>query len=290
MADSVLSVARRAGRTAVPRALVTGASSGLGREIAIQLAVDYGFAVTLVGRDPRELRRTKDAIERNASPDASAESEIEPVDVSRPEQVEALAKRRPDVDLLALCASQNLFARAIDPEVGDASFELLRTNVDAPLRLLRAYAASLERRRGGLISVASVAGFLPCGYEALYHATKAYQWSLFEGVRAERPGFLVTNVTVGPFRSQMAKRSGLPVEGPAWIRSSPETVARRILRGHERGHGIVAPDWQGRIARALYGASPFRLLERAQLRIFERLIDRKSARSPMGPIPGEWPS
>ena len=156
-----------------PLALVTGASSGIGRAIAVQLAAD--------GSDLIVVARRRDRLEALAEELRSAHGvkvDVLVADVTDPEQLAVVEERlrsgAPAVDLLVNNAGrggQGPFAELpIDYQEGQ-----IRLNVLAPVRLTHAALQQmLPRRSGGVLNVSSIAGLQPMPNVATYAATKAY--------------------------------------------------------------------------------------------------------------------
>ena len=186
-----------------PVALVTGASSGIGRAIAVQLAAD--------GSDLIVVARRRDKLDELAQELRAAHGvtvDVVVADVTDPEQLAALEDRlrtgSPSVDLLvnnAGAGGQGAFAE-LPLERHESQ---IRLNVLAPVRLTHAaLGPMLARGRGGVLNVSSIAGLQPMPYVTTYAATKAYLSSfshaLHEEVRGH--GVVVTNLLPGFTRTE----------------------------------------------------------------------------------------
>src|SRR5919201_4095115 len=150
-----------------PIALVTGASSGIGAEFAKQLS-QRGYEVILVARRAERLEQLASEL--------SGPAHVIPCDLATDAASLAgkVAERGLDVDLLINNAGFGTHGRftEIDP-ARDA--EQVRLNCEAVVTLTHAFLPGmLERRRGGVITVASTAGMQPIPYEAVYAASKAF--------------------------------------------------------------------------------------------------------------------
>jgi short-subunit dehydrogenase len=147
----------------------------------------------------------------------------------------------------------------------------IRTLTDLSL----AFMASLKAQRGGLLNVASVAGFLSGPGMAVYYATKAYVVSFTEALHAEmRPhGVRVTVLCPGPVPTEFQERAGIARRPSGMDRSAAE-VARAGYDGLMRGRRMVVPGWQNRfitrVPRLLPRGAMLELVGRAQLHRFER--------------------
>ena len=225
--------------------LVTGASSGIGVEIARELA-RRGHGVTLVAR--RELRLRDLAHQVASDHDVRAEAiacDLADAD-ARQRLVAAVAELGLTVDVLvnnAGFATIGAF-QDLDPEP-----ELLevRTNVEAVVALCSAYVPQMvERRRGAVLNVASIAGCQPLPRQATYSASKAFVLNFTEALHSDLhgTGVTVTALCPGPIRTEfldVAGRGEVAAMGPSFMWVPPAKVARAAVGGLERGRRVVVP-------------------------------------------------
>lgn len=248
-----------------PLALVTGASSGIGRAIAVRLAAD--------GSDLIVVARREDRLEVLADELRSAHGvrvDVVVADVTDADQLavveERLRKGELPVDLLvnnAGAGGQGAFA---DISL-DWQDHQIRLNVLAPVRLTHAALEQmLPRRRGGVLNVSSIAGLQPMPNLATYAATKAYlssfSHSLHEEVR--RHGVAVTALLPGFTRTEFHDAAGMnrsAVPGPAWM--SAEVVACAGLRAVGRGRAQCVPGLGYRVLTGISRVTPWSLSRRA---------------------------
>lgn len=240
-----------------PRALVTGASSGLGLAISRALSA-RGYALTLVGRDEEKL---------NALAAELPGSEGYPCDLSLRAQTRALAEKLAagDYEVLVNCAGFGLLGES--SELGDAELEILEVNACAAQILTCAFLRSATA--GRILNVASAAAFAPSPFFAAYAASKSYvySWSraLSEELRAKKSRITLTTVCPGLLATPFdARAGGNPRRG-----MSPETCAKIALSGLFRGKPLILPGgakW-GRLAARLL---PDWILVRAERRIQKR--------------------
>jgi uncharacterized protein len=247
----------------VQTALVTGASSGIGEQFARQLS-GRGDTVILVARRRDRLEQLAGKLPGTAhvvTSDLATESAALPARV---------AELGLDVDLLVNNAGFGTYGRfaEIDPQ-RDA--EQVRVNCEAVVTLTHAFLPGmLERRRGGVIVVASTAGMQPLPYEAVYSASKAFALNFTEALNEELrgSGVRVMAVNPGPVPTEWQAIAGHddtddPVV-PAEI--TAEQVARESLEAYDRGRRSFIPGtrmrWFMRLTRAPRSI---------QLRVAERL-------------------
>lgn len=224
--------------TAVKRALVTGASSGIGAAFA-RLLSERGYEVVLVGRDPGHLG--------SVAADLPGPSHVLVADLTHEHGLAAVEMVLRDsaapVDLLVNNAAAGTYGpfAAHDPDLLTSTVAL---NVTAVIRLSQAVLTSmLPRRSGGVITMSSLAGASPQRDMATYSATKAFIDSWTASVHQELRGSGVTLTCVRPgwVRSEFHSRAGQAVDhvmDSDWL--SPKEVATRALDAHARGRASVA--------------------------------------------------
>ena len=152
--------------------LITGASSGIGRELARQFAGD-GADLVLIARSEETLRELAGEL----AAEYGVTAQVLPADLSRPgspdQIVETLAQQQTDVDVLVNNAGFGARGPVAGIGVG-RQLEMIEVNVAALTRLTALLLPGmLERRRGGILNVASTAAFQPGPNHAVYYATKA---------------------------------------------------------------------------------------------------------------------
>jgi short-subunit dehydrogenase len=223
-------------------ALVTGASSGIGAEFAKQLSAD-GYVVILVARRADRMQEVAAQLHGDAHVIAC---DLVSDARSLPDRVAALGVT---VDVLVNNAGFGTNGRfaGIDPA---REAEEVRLNCEALVTLTHAFLPSMiERRRGGVITVASTVGFQPIPYEATYSACKAFARTFSDALSGELRGTGVRALSVnpGPVPTEFQHVAGYgdwlpPVPGKV----SAEQVARESLRAFRRGSRTVTP---GRVLR-----------------------------------------
>lgn len=176
------------------RALVTGATSGIGRAIALKLAAE-GAEVVVQGRDEARGRDTVEAIL-----DGGGKAEFVAADLQNADEVRALVERVGSVDVLVNNAGQSVFAPTadIDASVFDAMFA---SNVRAPFLLVAGFAPGMaERGSGSIVSISSMAARVGLAVGAAYGGTKGALESMTRAWTAEfsPSGVRVNIVAPGP--------------------------------------------------------------------------------------------
>ena len=175
-------------------ALVTGATSGLGKEVALRLARD-GMRVIVVGRDAARGAAVVNQIEA-----AGGQASFIAADLSDPADIERLAAEAGDVDVLVNNAGHSLWGPTEQTTVEDFD-ALFASNVRAPYLLVGAFAPAMATKgTGSIINISSMAGRIGLPNGAAYGATKAALASLTQGWTAEYSprGVRVNAVAPGP--------------------------------------------------------------------------------------------
>ena len=223
--------------------MITGASSGIGEEFARQLAA-RGHGVFLVARREERLRALADDLERLHG----VRAEVASADLEDPASVEALpgqvAERGLDVEILVNNAG---FTTVGDVHANpDRQLGMIRVNCEALVALTTAWLpAMVERGRGAVVQVASVAGFYPIPAQAVYSATKAFVRTFSEAVATELRGTGVTMTALcpGPVATEFLDAGGFKTTrpGPSFVWSTAEDVAKAGIEGADKGRRVVIP-------------------------------------------------
>ncbi|MEP6995143.1 MAG: SDR family oxidoreductase [Acidobacteriota bacterium] len=249
-------------------ALVTGASSGIGLELATLLAQDRHDLV-LVARSRDRLA----AIANGLKEEFGVSVVVVARDLARAETPREIAKeldaRRVTIDVLINNAGFGVYGLFAETAI-DKELAMIQVNVAALTHLTKLMLPGmLQRRRGRILNVASTAAFAPGPLMAVYYATKAYVLSFSEALANETAGsgVTVTALCPGPTVTEFQKAAGL--EATRLFRSplvmkAPD-VARAGYEGMLRGKRIVIP-----------GAGNFALVE--ALRVTPRRLVTAIAR------------
>ncbi len=249
------------GRTARPRALVTGASSGIGAAFATGLARD-GYDLTIVAR-------TRDRLEALAQRLRAQGGAVEVLvaDLSAPGGVDATAAAITAAPLALLVNNAGFGTVGPFAELDPArEEEEIRLNVIALMRLTRAALPSmLARGQGGIVNVSSIGAFQPGPYNATYSATKAWVNSFTEAVAEEVRGSGVRVLALCPgfTRTEFQERAGIDVSNlPGFMWMSAEAVVDAALAALERAEIVCVPGAGNRLATSLTGLAPRSLVRR----------------------------
>jgi uncharacterized protein len=250
-------------------ALITGASAGIGRELARQLA-GRARTLVLVARREQRLNELRDELRnRNAQLNVYARA----VDLCDKAQIDELIRwldeHRIEIDFLINNAGLGDYGSVATSDI-ERDNRILQVNITAVTFLTRLLLPRMiSRRRGAILNVSSSAGFLPIPGMTVYAATKAYVNSFTEALRAELrgTGVSVTALCPGPVHTEfgdVAKRPGGEAEtGPGFVYVSVEQTARDALAGVEAGKPLVIPGAFMKIGMFLARMTPLPLLRLA---------------------------
>ncbi len=250
-------------------ALITGASAGIGREFARQLAPRAGALVLVARRNERILQLRDELTRTNPKVNVHARA----ADLREPGDIEALyswlQSEKIEIDFLinnAGVGDHGPFASSDTARVDD----MIRLNIGALTALThRLVQPMIARRHGAVLNVSSSAGFLPIPDMAVYAATKAYVTSFSDAIRAELrdSGVSVTSLCPGPVQTEfndIAKRPGRAgMSAPGFTHVSVEAEARAGLRAVEGNRPIVVPGAVMKLAMLLVRLTPMPLLRLA---------------------------
>ncbi len=242
-----------------PRALVTGASAGLGAEFARQLAA-RGFDLVLVARRRERLEALEVELQRQYA--VQAEPLVaDLIQESGVKAVEDYIARAEDLECLVNNAGFGVAEPFYRSEVGPQD-AMHRLHVMATMRLTHAALRPMvARKKGAIINVSSLAAFAPRSGNTSYYATKAWMYCFTEGlylelkslrspvrVQALCPGFTYTEFhdVMGVDRKVVPKS--------LWM--SARAVVAASLRGLERGNLFVVPGWRYKMLWALLRVLP----------------------------------
>ena len=257
--------------------LVTGASSGIGRECARLLAKD-GARLALSARRKDRLEELAEECRRLGAPQAHAVPADLAVDGEADRVAEEAERLLGGVDVLVNNAGFGLpgpFVRS-DP---DRTEQMLRLNVLAATRLLRRLLPGmLSRDRGGVLNVASMAGFQAAPYQAAYAGTKAFLLDLSESVHQEvkHTGVSVTALCPGVTDTEFFDHPGYRNRGKYLERRMDAVrVAKVGLRGLSRGKMTVVPGFGNRFLLGLERLMPRRVVAEISRRLMGGRTERR---------------
>ncbi len=244
-----------------PIALITGASAGIGAELA-RVFADHGHELVLVARREAPLTALAEEIAAAGRPRPIVLS----MDLGRRDAVSALTAELTSRGLEPKFVVNNAGFGLAGPAAAlsrDEQLAMIDLNVRALTELSLAFVESLARHRGGILNVASVAAFMPGPGMAVYYASKAYVLSFSEALHQELSsrGVRVTALCPGPVPTEFQARAGLRSDRIQNVMSLPaDRVARIGYSGFMRGKRVVVVGPANQIMALLLRIVPNALL------------------------------
>lgn len=246
--------------------LVTGASSGIGVELA-KLLASRGYGVTLVARREDRLKALADEL----ATAHGVRTEVIAADLTdedaRTAVVATVAKRGLTVDVLVNNAGLSTTGAVAVSDIA-AELRMIRTDVEAVVHLCSAIVPGMvERGRGAVLNVASMAAFQPLPGQAGYGGSKAFVLSYTRAMAQELrgSGVVATTLCPGPVETEFAEAAGFgdleagdSLPKIMWV--SAVEVARAAIDGLERGRDVVVPGTANRVMAGMAHVIPHRLL------------------------------
>jgi len=235
-----------------PVCLVTGASAGIGQALA-RVFAEHGHALVLTARREGELQALADEImtsghERPHVIAADLGAADGPAGLA-----DALQATGLEPSFVVNNAGFGLLGEAAELDRA-RQLAMIDLNIRALTDLSLRWLDPITRHRGGILNVASIAGFLPGPGMAVYHATKAYVLSFTEALHEElkSDGVRVCALCPGPVETEFFNHAGIPDNYfPGYLARSAERVARDGYDGLLGGHRVVVPGKPNRILTLL---------------------------------------
>jgi uncharacterized protein len=239
-------------------AIVTGASSGIGRELARGLA-RRGHNVGLVARRRERLEELAGELSKDVRAEV-LEADLEDA-AARDDLVRRVGALGLTVEVLCNNAGYGTYGDFVELD-RERELAMTRANCEAPVDLAgRWLPGMVERGRGAILNTVSTAGFQPLPGNATYSASKAYMLTWTEAVHTEvaKSGVTITALCPGPVKTEFQDVSDAhdfagKLPKPLWV--APEKVAERGLRGLEKGKRVVVPGVGNRAGGAMARLTP----------------------------------
>jgi short-subunit dehydrogenase len=243
-------------------ALITGASSGIGAEIAREFA-SRGRRVVLVARRAEKLHELAESL--------GAAADVLAADLSKPAERAALPERVTELGLVVDVLVNNAGLSTVGPIAeSDPAAELNLIEVDAAAvadLCSRFVPGMVSRGRGAVLNVASVGAFGPLPGQAAYGAAKAFVLSYTQSLGQELSGTGVIAATLcpGPVKTGFGEAAGISDEDaeaalPKAMWVDPDEVARAAVDGLASGRTVIVPGVFNRIGAVAFQHLPRRLL------------------------------
>ncbi len=228
--------------------LITGASSGIGREFAHVFA-SHGARLLLTARNAEQLAEVAELQRQRFG----IEALVFPEDLATPDGpkrlFEAVSEAGESPDVLVNNAGMGCYG-LFDPMPLEQQMDMLRVNVTALTELSWRFMQAMRRRNAGrILNVASTAAFYPGPHMAAYYASKAYILSLSESLREEtrKSNLTITCLCPGPTDTPFVNRTGV---GGTWLFRQPMQAQEVASVGYQAlyaGRPLVVPGWRNKL-------------------------------------------
>ena len=239
-------------------AIVTGASTGIGLELAKECA-RHGFDL-LIAADEPEIHKAAETLRTLGGKVEAVEA-----DLSTEEGVGRLyeAARGRQIDALLANAGRGLGDGFLDQEFEEVRY-VINTNITGTLALIQKVGREMRQRGAGRILITgSVAGFIPGAFQAVYNGTKAFLDSFAFALRNELKDSAVTVTCLmrGPTDTEFFARAGLEdTKVGSEKKADPAKVAQDGFEAMLKGEGDVISGWKNKIQVALAHVTPAGIL------------------------------
>ncbi|HTV65001.1 MAG TPA: SDR family oxidoreductase [Bryocella sp.] len=227
-------------------ALITGASSGIGLELARLFAAD-GYRLVLVARNRGALRALGDELQARHG----IEVRVSPKDLAHPASPVELHQELQEAGIVLDVLVNNAGFGGRGPFLKtdwNNEAEMMQVNIVALVHLTKLFLPQIRAREGKVMNVASVAGFLPGPYMSIYYASKAFVISFSEALAEELrgTGTAVTCLCPGPVETNFQQRAGSENTGltKSGLLVEVGDVARAGYEGMKQGKRLVIPGWK----------------------------------------------
>ena len=246
------------------KALVTGASSGIGRDIAKELS-KRGYDIILVARNVERLEEVKKQIQTKA--------EIVSMDISKEENCKKLFQDYKNIDILVNNAGFGDCGHFEETSL-DKDLQMIKTNIIAYHILTKLYLKEMIKNNSGkILNVASIAGFMPGPLMATYYSTKAYIVRLSEAIRTElkkqKSKVKISILCPGPVNTNFNKVADVEfaIKG-----LSSEYVAKYTVKKFLKGKFYIIPGLSIKFAKIGVKIAPTNLVSKVSYKMQRRKL------------------
>lgn len=223
------------------KALITGASSGMGRDM-VKILSQKGYDLILVARDEKKLEEVKKQLK--------SETKIVVMDISKEENCKKLYEENKDIDILINNAGFGDCGHFEETSL-DKDIQMIHTNIIAYHILTKLYLKEMIKKDSGkILNVASIAGFMPGPLMTTYYSTKNYVVRFSESIREElrrkKSKVQISILCPGPVDTNFNKVADVEF---ALKGLSSEYVAKYAINKFLKGKFYIVPGWKIKLAR-----------------------------------------
>lgn len=264
-----------------PLAIVTGASTGIGYELA-RCCARNGFDL-VVAADETEIQNAADHFRTLGVEVTAVEADL--ATIEGVEELYAATGGRA-VDALLANAGRGLSRGFLDQDFNDV-IRVIDTNITGTIYLIQKVARDMRRQKSGKILITgSIAGFTPGAYQAVYHASKAFIDSFSFALRAELKdtGITVTCLMPGATETEFFDRADLQdTKVGQSSKDNPADVAETGFKAMMNGDGDVVTGWHNKLQSAIANITPAAMLAEQTRKQYEpaeaETVDKKRSTS-----------
>lgn len=246
------------------KALITGASSGMGRDMA-KILSQNGYDLILVARDEKRLEEVKKQLK--------TETKIVVMDISKEENCKKIYEENKDIDILINNAGFGDCGHFEETSL-DKDIQMIHTNIIAYHILTKLYLKEMIKKDSGkILNVASIAGFMPGPLMTTYYSTKNYVVRFSESIREElrrkKSKVQISILCPGPVDTNFNKVADVEF---ALKGLSSEYVAKYAINKFFKGKFYIVPGWKIKLARIGAKLAPASLVARISYNMQKRKI------------------
>ena len=271
------------------KALITGASSGIGKDMA-KILNQKGYNLVLVARDIEKLEQTKKELEKSVQNEPTIENnkiekayknskkatnkiEIIQMDLSEEQNCIELANKVKDIEILINNAGFGDCGRFSETDL-NKDISMIKTNVIAYHILTKLYLKEMKKKNSGkILNVASIAGFMPGPLMATYYSTKAYVVRLSEAIREElrkeKSKVQISILCPGPVATNFNKVANVKF---SLREANSMQVAKYAIKKLEKGKFYIVPGIDVKLARFGAKIAPSNFVAKITYKVQKRKI------------------
>lgn len=234
------------------KALITGASSGIGKDMALYLA-DKGIDLVLVAKEKEKLEEVEKSIKTKV--------EIIPIDLSIEKNCLELYENVKNIDILINNAGFGTFGSFTETDI-NLELNMINTNICAVHILTKLYLEDMKKKNSGyILNVASIAGFMPGPLMATYYASKAYVFrlteSIYEELRKEKSKVSISCLCPGPIETNFLEKANVKFKVK---NMSSRYVAKYAIDNMLKAKFMIIPGFNNKCVRFLSKIVPDKLV------------------------------
>lgn len=251
-------------------ALITGASSGIGRDMARYLN-ELGYDIIITARNEKKLQQLKEELDKNSK----GKTDIILADLENIEECKKLYRvvkeKYGTIDLLVNNAGFGLFGKFTDTELS-TELSMIDTNIKATHILMKLFLKDMvTKNKGKILNVASIAGFMPGPLMATYYATKNYvvkiSQAVMEELKKDKSKVTISVLCPGPVNTNFNNVANVKFNLKGL---SSESVAKYAIDKTLKGKFIITPGISIKLAKILSKISPDTIVTKVCYHMQER--------------------